>query len=148
MKGSIEHIGPRLKEIRQSAELSLREVARQLGVSPSFVSQIENGKSQPSVATLFGFATLLGVPMDALFESQWNGRTATNPKSTPEIINRDQAGHPHPVWDDSQARISTVSPGTEASSPLSLEFSGSVWPPPQKKPSISWKSFTNQAQNP
>ena len=124
MKGSIEHIGPRLKEIRLSADLSLREVARQLDVSPSFVSQIENGKSQPSVATLFGFATLLGVPMDALFDSTWKGRSDTRPKATPEIVNRDEAGHPHLVWDDSQARISAVSPGNRS---LITTESGVQW---------------------
>jgi transcriptional regulator with XRE-family HTH domain/quercetin dioxygenase-like cupin family protein len=47
--------------------MSLREVARQLGVSPSFVSQLENGKSQPSVATLYSMAQLLGVSIDELF---------------------------------------------------------------------------------
>jgi DNA-binding XRE family transcriptional regulator len=47
--------------------MSLRELARQLGVSPSFVSQIENGKSQPSVATLYSIARLLGVSFDTLF---------------------------------------------------------------------------------
>jgi transcriptional regulator with XRE-family HTH domain len=47
--------------------MSLREVARQLGVSPSFVSQLENGKSQPSVATLYSLAQLLEVSIDELF---------------------------------------------------------------------------------
>ncbi len=124
MNGSIDHIGPRLKEIRQSAELSLREVARRLDVSPSFVSQIENGKSQPSVATLYGFANLLGVPMDALFESSWDGQSAKSPKPAPGIVNRDPAGHPHPVWDDSQARISAVSPGNRS---LITTESGIQW---------------------
>lgn len=124
MNGSIDHIGPRLKEIRQSAELSLREVARRLDVSPSFVSQIENGKSQPSVATLYGFANLLGVPMDALFESSWDGRSTKSPKPSPGIVNRDLTGHPHPVWDDSQARISAVSPGNRS---LITTESGVQW---------------------
>jgi DNA-binding XRE family transcriptional regulator len=38
-----------------------------LGVSPSFVSQLENGKSQPSVATLYSLAQLLEVSIDELF---------------------------------------------------------------------------------
>lgn len=50
--------------------MSLREVARQLGVSPSFVSQLENGKSQPSVATLYSFAQLLSVSIDELFAEE------------------------------------------------------------------------------
>ena len=70
MRDPIEYLGPRLKEIRTKTGISLREVARQLDVSPSFLSQIENGKSQPSVATLYAIAKLLGVSVDVLFEVQ------------------------------------------------------------------------------
>ncbi len=124
MRGSVDFIGPRLKEIRQKADLSLREVARQLDVSPSFVSQIENGKSQPSVATLYGFANLLGVPMDALFEPDWNGISAYSPPSAPDVVHTDDPGHPHAVWDESQARISAVSPGNRS---LITTESGIQW---------------------
>ena len=65
-----EHLGGRLRQARLQANLSLREVARQLGVSASFVSQLENGKSQPSVATLYSVARLLGVSIDRLFDEQ------------------------------------------------------------------------------
>ena len=80
MRDPVQNLGPRLKEIRLKAGLSLREVARQLHVSPSFVSQIENRKSQPSVATLYAFAKLFGVPIDVLFEPQWDGQVSTDAK--------------------------------------------------------------------
>jgi transcriptional regulator with XRE-family HTH domain len=60
-------LGIRLKRVRERSGKSLREVARQLGVSASFVSQLENGKSQPSVATLYSLTQLLGVSVDELF---------------------------------------------------------------------------------
>jgi transcriptional regulator with XRE-family HTH domain/quercetin dioxygenase-like cupin family protein len=63
----MDNLGSRLKEMRLKAGLTLRELARQAEVSPSFVSQIENGKSQPSVATLYTFSRLLGVSVDELF---------------------------------------------------------------------------------
>jgi DNA-binding XRE family transcriptional regulator/quercetin dioxygenase-like cupin family protein len=63
----VVNLGARLRRVRQDSGLSLREVARQLGVSPSFVSQLETGKSQPSVATLYSLAQLLDVPIDQLF---------------------------------------------------------------------------------
>lgn len=63
----MDNLGARLKEMRLKAGLTLRELARQAEVSPSFVSQIENGKSQPSVATLYNFSRLLGVSVDELF---------------------------------------------------------------------------------
>ena len=50
--------------------MTLRELARQADVSPSLISQIENGKSQPSVATLYAFSRLLNVSVDELFEEE------------------------------------------------------------------------------
>src|SRR3954470_9106203 len=69
----MEDLGRRLKEVRVRAGLTLRELARQADVSPSFVSQIENGKSQPSVATLYVFAQLLDVSIDELFYPRGGG---------------------------------------------------------------------------
>lgn len=65
---SVVRLGLRLRQARQRSGLSLRALARELGVSASFVSQLENGKSQPSVATLFSLARLLGVSIDELFD--------------------------------------------------------------------------------
>jgi transcriptional regulator with XRE-family HTH domain/quercetin dioxygenase-like cupin family protein len=63
----VVNLGARLRAVRQGAGLSVREAARQLGVSASFVSQIETGKSQPSVATLYSLSQLLDVTIDELF---------------------------------------------------------------------------------
>ena len=66
----MDNLGERLKDLRVQAGLSLRELARQAKVSPSFISQIENGKSQPSVATLYSFSQLLDVSIDELFNDK------------------------------------------------------------------------------
>lgn len=63
------NLGLRLRLARRKSGLTLRELGRRLGVSPSFLSQIENGKSQPSVATLYSIAQVLEVSIDHLFES-------------------------------------------------------------------------------
>ncbi|MEV4171273.1 helix-turn-helix domain-containing protein [Nonomuraea sp. NPDC049709] len=63
------NLGLRLRRARKKSGLSLRELARRLNVSPSFLSQIENGKSQPSVATLYSMAQMLKVSVDHLFET-------------------------------------------------------------------------------
>ena len=70
-------LGPRLRAARQRSGLSLREVARKLGVSASFVSQLENGKSQPSVATLYSMSQLLAVSIDELFDPSHHGDGST-----------------------------------------------------------------------
>ncbi|MEV4991630.1 helix-turn-helix domain-containing protein [Pseudarthrobacter sp. LMD1-1-1.1] len=59
-----ESIGARLRRARLHRGVSLRSVAHDLGVSASLISQVETGKSKPSVATLYAFANLLGISLD------------------------------------------------------------------------------------
>lgn len=66
-RDAIMNVGAKLRERRTAAGVSLRQFARDLGVSPSLVSQIENGKSQPSVATLYMICNRLDVSIDQLF---------------------------------------------------------------------------------
>jgi transcriptional regulator with XRE-family HTH domain len=104
----VELLGSRLKEVRTASNLSLREVARQLDVSTSFLSQIENGKSQPSVGTLYQLSQLLGVPVDELFSG--NGKAHLNGNGS-ETANRDSLHSPTEIWNDvKKATISTVTP--------------------------------------
>lgn len=65
-----EDVGPRLRARREEQGLSLRELARRLGISPSAVSQIETGKSRPSVSTLYSIVTELGMSLDELFSGE------------------------------------------------------------------------------
>ena len=60
-------LGERIRAERTARGLSLRELARRLEVSPSLVSQIETGKIQPSVRTLYAIVSELGVSMDEVF---------------------------------------------------------------------------------
>jgi mannose-6-phosphate isomerase-like protein (cupin superfamily)/DNA-binding XRE family transcriptional regulator len=59
-------LGPRLREVRVSRELSVRELARRVGCSASLISQIERGISVPSVGVLYSLATELGSSLDYL----------------------------------------------------------------------------------
>jgi transcriptional regulator with XRE-family HTH domain len=62
-------LGARLRAIRLSRGLGVRELARRLDVSPSAISQIETGKIQPSVRTLYALAAEFGVSVnEALFD--------------------------------------------------------------------------------
>jgi transcriptional regulator with XRE-family HTH domain len=60
-------IGKRLRELRASAGLSLRQLAKLIGASPSLLSQIENGKVTPSVDTLYVLASALETPVTSFF---------------------------------------------------------------------------------
>ena len=48
--------------------MSLRELARRVDVSASSVSQIETGRIQPSVRTLYAIVSELGLSLDEIFE--------------------------------------------------------------------------------
>jgi transcriptional regulator with XRE-family HTH domain len=59
-------IGDRLRARRQELGLSLRDVAGRLGLSPSLISQIERGRANPSVSTLYALVAELDLSLDEL----------------------------------------------------------------------------------
>jgi transcriptional regulator with XRE-family HTH domain len=67
MAGELGDLGSRLREERERARISQRELARRLGVSASLISQIESGQSKPSVSTLYAIVSELGVSLDYVF---------------------------------------------------------------------------------
>jgi transcriptional regulator with XRE-family HTH domain/quercetin dioxygenase-like cupin family protein len=60
-------IGARLRAARRGRGLSVRGLARDIGVSASLISQIETDKSSPSVSTLYSITTALGISIEDLF---------------------------------------------------------------------------------
>lgn len=60
-------LGEALRARRREERISIRVLAERVGVSPSLVSQIENGKVNPSVDTLVALVTSLGLSLDELF---------------------------------------------------------------------------------
>lgn len=69
-------MGEHLREARRARNLSLRTLAERLGVSPSLISQIETGRANPSVSTLYAIAAELDVSLDELL---FNDRRAPEP---------------------------------------------------------------------
>ncbi len=67
MPVAVLHIGGRIRAERSRKGISLRSLARSVGLSPSLISQIETGKCQPSVSTLYAITTALGVSVQDVF---------------------------------------------------------------------------------
>jgi len=59
-------MGQRLRAAREAAKMSLRELARRVHLSPSFISQVELGRAAPSVGTLYAMTSELGLSLDSL----------------------------------------------------------------------------------
>ncbi|SDP31260.1 transcriptional regulator, XRE family with cupin sensor [Streptomyces sp. cf386] len=66
---AVPPVGARIRQARLERGTSLRALAREIGMSASLVSQIENGKSQPSVSTLYAITTALGISVEPLFDA-------------------------------------------------------------------------------
>jgi transcriptional regulator with XRE-family HTH domain len=66
-------LGPRLRLVRGSRQLSVRELARRVGCSASLISQIERGVSVPSVGVLYSLGTGLGTSLDYLLFGSGTG---------------------------------------------------------------------------
>jgi transcriptional regulator with XRE-family HTH domain len=138
----IESLGARLRDVRLRSGLGLREFARKADVSPSYVSQIENGKAQPSITSLYAFARILNAPISELF--------VEDPAEADEAPHDDLDGvqqelDPTHVWTPSEFanRISVIHPDHRSR----LNFSdGVLWERLAATPerSISYMKITYQ----
>ncbi len=63
MENNSLKIGERLKEIRNTRQLTLDEAARLTGVSKPMLGQIERGQSSPTINVLWKIATGLKIPL-------------------------------------------------------------------------------------
>ena len=79
-----EHVdvGERLRAIRRLRRATLKTVADRAGLSESFLSQVERGRANASVASLQRIAAALGVNVTDLFEP--NGSSAR-----PRVLRRE-----------------------------------------------------------
>jgi transcriptional regulator with XRE-family HTH domain len=80
-------IGDRLKELRESKELSQGDVEKRTGLLRCYISRVENGHTVPAVATLEKMARALEVPMYRLFhegEAAVSIRTSKRPEDSQE----------------------------------------------------------------
>jgi transcriptional regulator with XRE-family HTH domain len=91
-----KELGRRIRKLRTAKQLSLREAAGAASVSESFLSQVERGVANPSVASLRRIAEALGEPVASFFAG---GR------ADGMLVRRDdrrRLQHPLGAWEDSQ----------------------------------------------
>ncbi len=104
-EAKVPQIGPRIRAERTRQELTIRALASDIGVSPSLISQIETGKSQPSVSTLYAITSALGIPVEELFDENPESTLAATGTSDGAGLryvrtNRDHGVGPHVSPDD------------------------------------------------
>jgi transcriptional regulator with XRE-family HTH domain len=65
--GAVRSLGEYIRDQRRSAQISLRQLARQAGVSNPYLSQIERGLRKPSAEILQQIAKALRISAEALY---------------------------------------------------------------------------------
>ena len=90
-----EHVGRRLKQLRQERGISMRELGRKSGISANALSMIERGLTSPSVSTLYRLTDALNLPITALF--RWE--QAQEPLVFRSVENRTRIPFPSGIWE-------------------------------------------------
>ncbi|CAK1226430.1 XRE family transcriptional regulator [Fructobacillus evanidus] len=108
-----EDFGKTIKDIRLDKRFSVRQAALQANMSPSYLSQLENGhKSIPKVETLYRLAKGLRITNDEILKiagivddvSKVNISKSTNAVEIP-IYGRISAGYPEGAKEDIEGNI-------------------------------------------
>jgi transcriptional regulator with XRE-family HTH domain len=63
-----EKLGKNLKRIRTKKGISQGDIVRSVGIDRAFVSNIENGKTNPTLATISKLAKALNVKIEELIK--------------------------------------------------------------------------------
>ena len=83
-------LGEILRTRRRALKMSLAEVAELAGVSTSFVSQVERGVANPTLATLKSLTEALGSSVGALLEEEQTGGEPHKPTDDVVILRAGQ----------------------------------------------------------
>lgn len=68
MKSEAQKLGENLKRIRTEKGISQGDIVRAMGMPRSFVSSIENGRTNPTLATITKLAKAVGVSVGELMK--------------------------------------------------------------------------------
>lgn len=87
-------LGRTVRRLREERSVSLKQLADEAGVSESFISQVERGVANPSVASLRRIAEALGTSIGALFDGGAQKGRLVRVGERPRLM------HPRRKWQD------------------------------------------------
>lgn len=58
------YTGQIIEEARKKAHLTQEELAKRVGANKSYISRIENGKTEPKISTFYRIAAALGLSVE------------------------------------------------------------------------------------
>lgn len=133
-------MGTQIRKARIAQGMTLRELARRINVSPSFVSQLERNKVNASVGTLYNLVNALGMSLDELMTSAADATPGEDVPATPAPaavaapapVDRTPASaldqFPALAWDPEAERWPRIEhPVQRSGSRARIRFPGVVW---------------------
>jgi transcriptional regulator with XRE-family HTH domain len=81
------NIGGTIRKIRKSEEMTLKQLSEKSGITPSFLSDLENGKRLPSIETLRNISIALNTPVHSLLADIPEGLDDSFQNNSEMIIN-------------------------------------------------------------
>ncbi|MBP1948381.1 helix-turn-helix domain-containing protein [Virgibacillus litoralis] len=122
-------VGEKLRSIRLSKGVTIKDISSQTKLTSSFISQFERGITKSSIASMQKIAQVLDIPIASLFE---NGNSQGFESKNVSIVrkkNRSQLSFPKPAFTNDylltnldgklQVIYSTIEPGGKSGEPYS-----------------------------
>lgn len=85
-------VGERTRQARTASGMSVRELSRRIGVSPSHVSQVERGIGAFSVPALYAVARELGISLHELLDAPGARQVEAEPSISDSLRDLDEDG--------------------------------------------------------
>lgn len=84
-------LGDNIRKKRKSKKLTISVLAKKIGVSNSYISQLERGLIDPSVSVLRKIAFAMDVPISSLFDEDYEDPLITRLKDRKTIVAENQS---------------------------------------------------------
>jgi transcriptional regulator with XRE-family HTH domain len=85
---NLQDIGQRIKQYREAAGLKQDELAKQVGLSITYISALERGVKLPKLETFIRIVNTLKIPSDYLLRDVLVVRNETNPASLSDRLDK------------------------------------------------------------
>src|SRR5215204_5255181 len=88
----VRTVAANIRRLRQDAELTLNDLAHAAGLGKSTLAQLESGRANPSVETLWAIAAALRVPFARLVEEERTALRVVRARDVPPMHSAETPG--------------------------------------------------------
>ncbi len=111
---SAYELGPKLRQLRLRKKIALADLGKHTGLSPSMLSQLENGKMIPTLPTLARIAMVFDVGLEHFFGEKRGYKQFSIVRAAERMRFPDRPDTPQPAWFFECLAYSTQGKGMQA----------------------------------